>query len=329
LTNWGFGGKIRPMIFPAGIHQVDLFVNFQAPSGDQNKNKGERPVLIESFKSESGQAESEVTLSILSFFKFPSLVPSFVDFKKRFDKPIFSQILGLIIFLASFIGVSLTIGPIVAAEVSYRISQFKKETARVVKHEPPKPKKVYVTDFVDKVTFENIPAPVDPNFGIVIPKIGVNVKVVPNVSTSREKEYLRALQKGVAHAAGSALPNEEGIVFLFGHSALHPWDIIRFNAVFYQIKDLEVGDEVNVFYNSHRYYYKVTEKRIVNPYQTEFLSNPLPGRTLVLQTCWPLGTTKQRLLVFARPVGAEAKSDSARLAGQGALAYSLDRRIFL
>jgi len=233
----------------------------------------------------------------------PQFVPNFFQFKARYDKPVFSQALGLIIFLISSFALYLSLGPTVASEVKFHLSQLKKGAIRIAKNEPAKPKKIQFADLLGKIEFEQIPAPVDVNFGIVIPKIGVNVKVVSNVDAENPSLFTKALKQGVAHAAGTALPDQEGTVFIFGHSTDYAWNVARFNAVFYQIKDLEIGDEINVFYDARRYFYKVTEKRTVSATDTGFLTEPVIGRRLVLQTCWPPGTTKERLLVFARPVG--------------------------
>lgn len=298
------------MIFPEGAHQVDLFINsgklvdFSVPQKTRSKRQINflnsqavcSPVISE--KEDLSSVEKRLLL------KPPrrALLPSFSDFKQRFDRPVISQTLGLVTFIIAFIGISLTIGPVFAAEISYRLRQIRRETTRIVNQEPPKPKRIFVSDLLGEVEFEKIPLPVDTDFGIVIPKLGLNIKVVPNVSLNNPKEYLSALKQGVAHAAGTAFPDKDGVALIFGHSALAPVDIIRFNAVFYQIKDLEVGDEINLFYSGRRYLYKVTEKKVVAPIDTEFLSKPPAGRTLVLQTCWPPGTTKERLLVFARPI---------------------------
>ena len=56
--------------------------------------------------------------------------------------------------------------------------------------------------------------PVDPNFSIVIPKIGANAKVQPNIDASDQKIYLDALNKGVAHTLGTAFPGEGRHIFL-------------------------------------------------------------------------------------------------------------------
>lgn len=243
------------------------------------------------------------------------LLPSFTEVKAKYDKPVISQVLGVVIFLISSFGLYLSLAPTIASELSFRLSQFRKESVRIVKNEPVKPKRIQFSDLLGKVEFEQIPAPVDVNFGLVIPKIGVNVKVIPNVNAGKPNDFLKALKLGVAHAAGSSLPDQEGTVFIFGHSTDYAWNVARFNAVFYQIKDLEIGDEINVFYDARRYFYKVTEKRTVAATDTGFLSEPVIGRRLVLQTCWPPGTTKERLLVFAKPVEVEATSDVAQPVG--------------
>lgn len=227
---------------------------------------------------------------------------SFVQVKRKVDKPIISQIFGLVIFFISSSILGLMVLPIIISETSFRLGQLKKESVRIVKNEPVQPQKIQFADLLGKVVFEPVPVPVDVNFGIVIPKIGVNAKVIANVNAEKVSEFTKALKLGVAHAAGTSLPDQEGTTFIFGHSTDYPWNTARFNAIFYQIKDLEIGDEVNIFYNGQRYFYKVTERRIVGAKDTGFLTDPAEGKRLVLQTCWPPGTTKERLLVFARPI---------------------------
>jgi sortase A len=141
--------------------------------------------------------------------------------------------------------------------------------------------------------------PVDPDFSIVIPKIAANAKVLPNIDAAEEKVYLQALQKGVAHAQGTAFPGEGGHIFLFAHSTDYFWNVGSYNAVFYLLYKLEQNDEVNLFYKGQRYVYKVIGKEIVDPKQVEYLTRKSNREFLTLQTCWPPGTTLKRLLVFA------------------------------
>lgn len=141
--------------------------------------------------------------------------------------------------------------------------------------------------------------PVDPNFSIVIPKIGANARILANIDPADEKIYLPALQKGVAHALGTAFPGEGGHIFLFAHSTDYFWNVGYYNAIFYLLYKLEKGDEVDLFYQGKRYTYRVLGKEIVDPSQVEFLTRKSNREFLTLQTCWPPGTTLKRLLVFA------------------------------
>lgn len=141
--------------------------------------------------------------------------------------------------------------------------------------------------------------PEDPNFSIVIPKIAANARILANVDSSNEKEYLDALEKGVAQALGTAFPGESGHVFLFAHSTDYFWNLGTYNAVFYLLNKLEKGDEVNLFYKGQRYVYKVSGTAVVDPSQVEYLTRKTNKEFLTLQTCWPPGTTLKRLLVFA------------------------------
>lgn len=141
--------------------------------------------------------------------------------------------------------------------------------------------------------------PVDPQFSIVVPKIAANARILANIDAADEKIYLPALQKGVAHAAGTTFPGEGGHIFLFAHSTDYFWNVGYYNAVFYLLSKLEKGDEVNLFYQGKRYVYRVVGKEIVDPSRVDFLTRKSNREFLTLQTCWPPGTTLKRLLVFA------------------------------
>lgn len=61
----------------------------------------------------------------------------------------------------------------------------------------------------------NVIYPVDEDFGLVIPKIGANSKVIKDVDPYNDKDYQWQLTKGVAHAKGTAYPDSDGNVFIF------------------------------------------------------------------------------------------------------------------
>lgn len=142
--------------------------------------------------------------------------------------------------------------------------------------------------------------PVSTGYGIVIEKINANAKIIPDVHPGNETEYIKALSQGVAEAAGSTKPGEPGNLFLFSHSTDAPWNIVRYNAIFYLLRELEKGDRVIVFYKGRRYDYIVFDKTISKGSDVSFLANRYDKPVLTLQTCDPPGTIINRLIVRAK-----------------------------
>ena len=149
---------------------------------------------------------------------------------------------------------------------------------------------------------EQLLIPEDPNFSVVIPKIGANARVIAGVDTSNEREYSAALKLGVAQALGTAFPGEGGHIFLFAHSTDYWWNVSTYNAVFYLLGKLEKGDKIDIFYKGQRFVYQMVDSKIVDPSEVEYITRKTNQEFLTLQTCWPMGTTFKRLLVFATRV---------------------------
>ena len=146
--------------------------------------------------------------------------------------------------------------------------------------------------------------PVDENFGIVIPKISANARVVPDVDPNNAKIYQQALTQGVAQAAGSANPDEPGNIFIFAHSGVDFYEALHYNAVFYLLDKLENNDKVYVFYKGRKISYKVSDKKVVASTDVKYFAGEQDKKTLTLMTCWPPGTTWQRLVVVAHQTDA-------------------------
>jgi len=141
---------------------------------------------------------------------------------------------------------------------------------------------------------------INAEFSIKIPKIKLASPIVKNVDATNEKEYRAALTKGIAHAKGSSFPGTKGVIFLFGHSSDYPWNLTRYNTIFLRLGDLQKNDLVILEKDGKEYKYKVVDKKTVWPNEVKYLSQN--GKTqLILQTCTPIGTPFQRLLVFAEP----------------------------
>jgi len=143
--------------------------------------------------------------------------------------------------------------------------------------------------------------PKDPNFSIIVEKIGANAPVIANVDAGNKAIYNEALKRGVAHALGTSFPGQPGVTYLFAHSTDSLFNVPRYNAIFYLLNDLEPNDDVVVFFNNKRFNYKVVEKKITEPEDVSYFTMVTDEQILVLQTCYPPGTTWKRLIVVAKP----------------------------
>ena len=142
----------------------------------------------------------------------------------------------------------------------------------------------------------------DPYFSIYIPKIDAKAKVIPNVDAGNPVDYLKALSLGVAHAKGTNFPGQGKTIYLFSHSTDSPVNIAKYNAVFYLLGKLEIGDKIVVYFLDQEHDYIITDKFTTVANDTSWLQDNGQGERLVLQTCDPPGTSWRRLLVIAKPV---------------------------
>ena len=105
----------------------------------------------------------------------------------------------------------------------------------------------------------------------------------------------------MAEAAGLGHPGSGGTTYLFAHSTDSPINFARYNAVFYLLDKLEVGDGIEVVYRGKLYKYEVTKFQVLDAGDVRYLTPQRTEEILVLQTCYPAGTFWKRLVVVARP----------------------------
>ncbi len=134
--------------------------------------------------------------------------------------------------------------------------------------------------------------------GITIPAVFVDEPVIYNVDPNNTAAYTAALKIGIAHASGTSFPGGGGLGYYFAHSST-PAFVAQYNAVFYLLGKLNTGDEIFIWHEGQQHDYRVTSKEITSPTDVSFLKRSYSGETIVLQTCWPPGTSAERLLVFA------------------------------
>jgi len=193
-------------------------------------------------------------------------------------------------FLLAFIYLFYLYFPLGKEIVSYRYFRWR-HRQELTETVPPAP----------SLPTPTLPPVPDPSFSIVIPKLDARARVISNIDAGSQEIYMEALKKGVAHAAGTGFPGSGKTIYLFAHSTNAQWNVVRYNAVFFLLNDLDLGDEIWLVYNNKLRAYAVTDKKVIPASETSYLTRYQEGETLILQTCWPPGTVFKRLLVFARP----------------------------
>ncbi|BDZ67585.1 class E sortase [Methanobacterium ferruginis] len=116
---------------------------------------------------------------------------------------------------------------------------------------------------------------------VTIPKIGVDATI-----NNKSVDY------GIYHEPQSAKPGS-GTVVLFGHRTLH-------GSPFIKLDQLEPGDNVTLEWPGIGYVEYVVENSTIVP--ADYRLSVEQGNVLFLITCYPLGSTKERLIVKAKQV---------------------------
>ena len=144
---------------------------------------------------------------------------------------------------------------------------------------------------------------------IIIPKLGKNIPLVDvdhnlNVKYGEMQNiFMDELKKWVVRYPGTARPGEVGNTFIFGHSSNYPWVASDYNDVFALLDTLSTGDDIIVYYNQKKFTYRITDRATVNPGDTKVLSLRNPKKKEIsLMTCWPVGTTLERYIIFGELV---------------------------
>lgn len=188
-------------------------------------------------------------------------------------------ILGCICFTAGLLFFIYTFYPVITTEITYRLD-----------------------DSFRGFGLKQRIVPKDLDFGIVIPKIFANARIIDDIDPYNAEVYRVALTKGIAHARGSSYPGGIGNTFLFSHSSVNFYEANKFNSVFYLLDKLEKEDEIDIYFDRKIFKYAVTDKKLVDAGDVSYLSGSGSEQTLTLMTCWPPGTTFKRLLVIAKPM---------------------------
>jgi len=127
---------------------------------------------------------------------------------------------------------------------------------------------------------------------IKIPEIGVDTVVVEGTTAS-------ALRAGAGHYPSTPLPCEVGNVGIAGHRT-------TYGKPFHDLDKLEPGDRITLETPIGSCTYEVERSWVTVPTDVGVVANTPDRAQLTLTTCHPKGSARQRLIVRATMVSAEA-----------------------
>lgn len=137
-----------------------------------------------------------------------------------------------------------------------------------------------------------------------IPKLGLQV---PIIWSADPQDFEKDLTQGVVHYPTTAMPGEQGVMYVSGHSSDYPWKKHPYKQIFASLNALDIGDDVFIdAYDADgkllNFRYRVIAEQIYSPDdQRQFVDDS--KALLNLSTCWPIGSTKSRYIVSAVQVG--------------------------
>ncbi len=99
------------------------------------------------------------------------------------------------------------------------------------------------------------------------------------------------LKQGPGHLAGTSFPGQPGNAVVSGHRT-------TYGAPFFALDKLSPGDSIFVETAVGTHTYAVRESIIVSP-RDVWVAENRPGAWLTLTTCNPIGSARERLVVFA------------------------------
>jgi len=109
------------------------------------------------------------------------------------------------------------------------------------------------------------------------------------------------LSKSLVHYLPTSKPGAYGKVAIFGHSTLPQlFNSSDYKTVFTYLPKMDIGDSIFINVEGKQYEYEVFDMYIVEPNEVSVLEQNFNASYLMLVTCVPPGTYKERLIVEAK-----------------------------
>ncbi len=154
----------------------------------------------------------------------------------------------------------------------------------------------------------HVAAPIEPE-RIVIHGLNIDLPV-SNPQTTDVAALDHALLTSVVRYPLSAELNQDGNVFIFGHSSHLPVVKNQMFKAFNEIEKLNKGDTIKLIGKNESHIYRVTSVKQVDAKDALIDLSPEKGKRLTLSTCDSFGGKSSRWVVEAEFVGAYAGEEN-------------------
>lgn len=135
-------------------------------------------------------------------------------------------------------------------------------------------------------------------------EIPANKISVPLIWTKDVKSFDADLKKGIVHYPGTALPGQIGTSYISGHSSGYLWDKSPYKTIFAGLGGVTDGTSFTISATLKNgktavYHYVVASRGEFAPNdQAQFVNTA--DSMVALSTCWPIGSTAKRLVLFSK-----------------------------
>jgi len=125
---------------------------------------------------------------------------------------------------------------------------------------------------------------------------------VPVIWSKDPNNFEQDLQVGVVHYPGTAMPGEIGTAYIAGHSSNYVWAKGSYNQIFSKLGSLALNTSFKITITRQNgktavLNYVVTKIQQYSPTDQAQFQNT-DKSVVALSTCWPVGSTAKRLVVF-------------------------------
>lgn len=140
---------------------------------------------------------------------------------------------------------------------------------------------------------------------LVVDSIGIRAPIVFNVAPNNDSIY-KSLENGVVHYSAGPKPGLPGTAVILGHSSAYPWYKGAYGSVFALLSKLKPGETFYIQYEDGRIFvFRIKQAIVFNPFGDTREIDKLDQSekpTLLLISCWPVGTNYRRIAVQAELV---------------------------